>query len=103
MPDELETFDEEKVYDEQIAPLITKIIMICMKHKIPMAATFQYAYTGEEGGHYVTTTLPFEGRVDEQINTVMVAMKPRSPKSIAVITRTDPVTGKKSIEIQRIE
>ncbi|MCI0526392.1 MAG: hypothetical protein L0Y56_02920, partial [Nitrospira sp.] len=36
-------YDLEKVYDKQIAPLMTKIIAICKKHKLPMVASFQCA------------------------------------------------------------
>lgn len=36
------TQDNEEIYDEQIAPLMTKIIEICRKNKIPMIATFNY-------------------------------------------------------------
>lgn len=35
--------DNEKVYDEQIAPLMDKIIAICKEHNIPLACSFQYA------------------------------------------------------------
>ena len=32
----------EEVYDKQIAPLMTKIIEICKKHKLPVFASFEY-------------------------------------------------------------
>lgn len=35
--------DNETVYDEQIAPLVTQIIEICRQYNIPIFATFQYA------------------------------------------------------------
>lgn len=38
--------DKEKVYDEQIAPLMAKIIEICKTEGIPMFADFQYADQG---------------------------------------------------------
>jgi hypothetical protein len=34
---------KEDIYDEQISPLMTKIIAICKEHQIPMVAQFQYA------------------------------------------------------------
>jgi len=34
--------DNEKVYDEQISPLMAQIIDICKINKIPMFATFCY-------------------------------------------------------------
>lgn len=35
--------DKEKIYDEEISPLMEKIIEICKKHKIPIFASFQYS------------------------------------------------------------
>jgi len=51
--------DNEKVYDEQINPLMTKIIAICKKHKIPMLATFEYAPQ-----QMCTTRIPFDGEAN---------------------------------------
>lgn len=35
--------NKEQIYDEQIAPLMAKIIEICKVEQIPMFAEFQYA------------------------------------------------------------
>lgn len=35
--------NKEKIYDEQIAPLMGKIIEICKNENIPMFAEFQYS------------------------------------------------------------
>lgn len=35
--------DLEKVYDDEISPLIVKIITICKEHDMPMFASFQYS------------------------------------------------------------
>jgi hypothetical protein len=35
--------DNEKVYDEQIAPLMERIIAVCEEHGLPMIAEFEYA------------------------------------------------------------
>ena len=37
--------NKEKVYDEQIAPLMSQIIQICKDNDIPMFADFQYSDT----------------------------------------------------------
>lgn len=42
----------EKVYDEQIHPLMDQIIAICQKHNMPMVATFEYA-----SEHFCSTAL----------------------------------------------
>ena len=35
--------DNEKIYDEQIFPLMTKIIAICRENDIPFVASYEYA------------------------------------------------------------
>jgi hypothetical protein len=37
--------DNEKIYDDQISPLMTQIIEICKEHGIPMVCEFQYSDT----------------------------------------------------------
>lgn len=62
-PKEPESFDLESVYDEQIAPLMTKIIEICHAHKLPMFATFLYLNDLESGDDGLcTTNLMFDER-----------------------------------------
>jgi hypothetical protein len=41
------TPDKEKIYDEQINPLMASIIEICREHKIAMFATFQVPNEGD--------------------------------------------------------
>jgi len=43
---ELEKMEKEKIYDDQINPLMAQIIAICKKHEIPFFATFQYSDDG---------------------------------------------------------
>lgn len=59
-------YDLEDVYDEQIAPLMTRIIAICKEHKMPMVATFQYQVI-DDGAvdpdpHWCTTVLQWADR-----------------------------------------
>lgn len=51
-------WNEEAVYDEQIAPLMTQIIAICKEHRIPLVAQFVYANDAEAGPLMCTTILP---------------------------------------------
>lgn len=51
-------FDLEKVYDEQIAPLMKQIIAICKKHKLPMLAEFCFKSDGEGGHDFCATCIP---------------------------------------------
>lgn len=45
----------EKIYDEQIAPLMSQIIELCNKHQIPFHASF-FPSTGDESGHVRVTS-----------------------------------------------
>ena len=47
----------EEAYDNEIAPLMTKVIEACKAHDIPMLATFQYTEPDCEDG-YCTTIIP---------------------------------------------
>jgi hypothetical protein len=53
-------FDKEKVYDEQINPLIKQIIEICEKNKIPGIASFCYKTT-DGIDSFCTTFIPLAG------------------------------------------
>ena len=48
-------YDSEAVYDEQIAPLMAQIALICRQHGIPMIASFAYANDGTPS--YVSTAV----------------------------------------------
>lgn len=50
--EQIKKFDLEKVYDEEIHPLMAQIIEICKKHEMPMFATFEFA-----NGSFCTTLL----------------------------------------------
>lgn len=52
----MEHFNKENVYDNEISPLMGKIIAICKEHGIPMIASFTYE-NGEELGPGRCTTL----------------------------------------------
>jgi hypothetical protein len=80
-PKELE--DNEDIYDEQISPLMERIIAICKKHRIPMIMSFEYA--PEE---FVTTRLPFEGETGKFAEALEV-IRPSHHTSTAIITVTD--------------
>ena len=51
MPKETEDngFDLEGVHDEQIFPLMAKIIEVCKEHRIPLLCSFNYADSGVHG------------------------------------------------------
>ena len=39
--------NKEEIYDEQISPLMTKIIDVCKEHGIAMMASFDIAHDGQ--------------------------------------------------------
>jgi hypothetical protein len=58
-----ELYNKEDVYDDEISPLVQKIIEICKENKIPAIMSFAYAANEEEGTGCCTTLLNyFEGR-----------------------------------------
>lgn len=72
-------YDKEDIYDEQIAPLMTKIIAICKGEQIPMAAQFYLKEEREDDGQpmYCTTYIrpPGESEGIDQISHVHDAMR----------------------------
>ena len=58
----IEIYNLESIYDEQISPLMQQIIAICKEHNMPMVASFAYENCEEKGLGCCTTTLTFGGR-----------------------------------------
>ena len=96
-----EFWDAEAVYDEHIAPLMTRIIALCKEHRIPLAATFQYGNDEEDGPLMVTTTIPFPDRESEEIVAIMRRMSPKPVVSFAETISTQP-DGSSHISIRRM-
>lgn len=65
----IELFDCEKIYDDEISPLMAQIIKICRDNKIPMVASFAYHNDLEQGVGLCSTAMnDFEGRKIPQLN-----------------------------------
>lgn len=62
MTNQLEYYDLEHVYDEQISPLMKQIIDICKAHRLPMIASFAFKNCEEKGAGDCSTLLTYEGR-----------------------------------------
>lgn len=90
-----EQFDLEEIYDEHIAPLMEQIIAICAKHKLPIAATFEYATDD-----FCTTTMGFD-RASERMQGIIEKMKPRQHHTLAVTEATGH-SGHTTISVSRI-
>lgn len=82
-------WDKESIYDEQIYPLMSKIIGICKGHKIPMVAQFQIANSEELGARFCTTTLPFDGVACDRIKKMAQFAHPSRPVVLAETVSTD--------------
>lgn len=71
------SFDLEAVYDEQINPLMEKIIAICKEHNLPFVATFQYT---SEPDFCSSAMLPKERFVSDQLEKIYAILQPpRTP------------------------
>lgn len=86
----MEFFDEEEIYDERIAPLMTRIIDICKDSNIPFFATFIYGNSAD-GTEHCTTKLPGIGkRNSAEITKLMNALQgPENGYAAFTITRSD--------------
>lgn len=84
---------KESVYDEQIAPLISRVIAICKEHKIPAAATFQYEDDDENGPGFVSTCLPFDDVQSKHMARVQHLVASPEPAHAVALTVTSTPTG----------
>lgn len=84
-------FDLEALYDKEIAPLMSEIIAICKKHKLPMFATFLCANDPDGEDCVCTTNLMFEERpIPEQMLALAPSIMPkRSPPLRLHVTKAD--------------
>lgn len=85
--------DNESIYDEQIAPLMSQIIAICKRHEIPMAATFEYA-----PGDFCSTAIGQTGQSVSigKVITAVIALS-RGPSPLQITTTS--ADGSKVIEV----
>jgi len=97
MSEKMESFDLEQVYDEQIAPLMAKIIEICKEHKLPMAADFLCRNSDDEGEEYCTSFADFRDERGESkhMDAVWQVIKPKrnlAPLNLTVRNGSGDVT-----------
>ena len=97
--EQLEPFDLEQVYDEQIAPLMMRIIEIRNAHRIPMCAAFAYAHSEANPEALCTTTMPFSGRTPQRLAEAMCAVAPRHGRVVGHYRITaESADGSKKVE-----
>lgn len=92
-----EFWDLEKVYDEQISPLMTQILKICKENRLPMVASFAYSNqdpdspdTDEDksGLGFCTSFILPNGRPVQNYSKAINAIKP-PPEFIAMTITTN--------------
>jgi len=65
----------EKIYDDQINPLMIKVIKICKDNNIPLVSSFQLDYLEESDNHLkCTTALLPNGSEDNMIKARQVLL-----------------------------
>jgi hypothetical protein len=96
-----EAFDLEAVYDEQIQPLMEKIVAICKEHKLPVFASFLYANDPEGDADFCTTNVmpeewnrPIPG---EMLKLVDVIYPHRVPPLRLTVKNADGQTTEETI------
>lgn len=66
------TTDANKVYDDQISPLMTQIIEICIAHKIPLFANFRLGADPElNGDQLLCSTILFGGDREQLVMRIL--------------------------------
>ena len=88
-------FDLEQVYDEQINPLMDKIIAICKDNKLPFVATFQ---CNSEGDRCDSAYLPEDRPIDNNLECMYAILMPK-PLPMLKITTKDGNGNVKSIDL----
>lgn len=108
---EPEPFDKEAVYDAEIAPLMTKIIEVCKRERIPFVAVFQYAGSdaAPEGAAHCTSFL--EASATPSLSAHMRELRDLASRRVrhdrgghvafAETVTTSP-DGKRTISIRRV-
>jgi len=71
----IEHYNLESVYDEQIRPLMQRIIDICKANNLPMIASFAYENCEEKGIGACTTVLTFDNRAIKEFADAMSVIR----------------------------
>ncbi len=80
-----EHYDLESVYDNEIAPLMTQILAICKRERMPMMASFQYR-DDDDGAALCTSHLQWPERSSDCFREAVRVF--RRPLSIMAMTIT---------------
>jgi hypothetical protein len=78
----------EQIHDELISPLVSQIIGICKKHKIPMLANFNLASEDDEGLQCTTHVFGDDWESTEAMRKAAALLGPRA-SSVSMLTVRD--------------
>jgi len=94
-------WDKEVIHDEQIAPLVAKLIEICKEHGVPLMCVLQYQNTEQTGpGH--SSTILLDGNQSQDMTDLALFWRPAEAAVIVetVVTGSD---GSKMVSVGRLE
>jgi hypothetical protein len=86
----------EEIYDNEINPLMAKIIGICKEHDIPLVAAFQInddRSPEPDGVMLCRTVLTYGENVSERLHQAARELKPKHPTFMAFTISTRPPEG----------
>ena len=83
----MKPYDLEKLYDEQVSPLVAQILEICQKNELPMAISFQYKSDGEEEFEFCNSAvLPETRPISEELEKIWRVLNERRAKPLTLKT-----------------
>ena len=80
----MQLFNKEDVYDNEISPLMKKIIAICKEHEIPVIASFAYENDEENGIGCATTNIFFDDRKCENFSAAFKEIRSSNHSAMAI-------------------
>ena len=90
-------FNLEKVYDEEIFPLMAKIIEVCKRAQMPMLASFCYAKGQQaddpDGVDYCTTAIRRDGWTTPELEESLGLLRRTCRNPLIAITITPAKPG----------
>ena len=93
-------WNKESVYDNEINPLMAKIIEICKREKMPIVCSIQYEDSDENGAGICTTVIT-EDTASPKMKRLGDAHRPERPIALTEIHETMP-DGSKRITIRPV-
>ena len=79
--------DLEKIYDDQIVPLMTQIIKIAYQHDMPFVSSFQLTDDEDEGPLMCTSCLLPEGCAERLVQAKELLYAPASASTLTLTAR----------------